>query len=128
MACSLGGERGFLALFLPRGFGLLRGAYRSAAVRSKSNDFISLNTEIRYQYCCISERSCMTDAASPPPGRSALSAATRSLRLQRIFGRLQDGVGYAGIAAEEGLGRSAAERPERPSPEQGLENAQNGKG
>src|SRR5580700_1029641 len=170
----------------------------------------------------------MTDAPSPRPRRS-LSPAARSLRLQRIFARLQDGASYADIAAEEGfsrerlrqiiraatapgrgydgpdhkrmqvarltpalrlavdgiargdaksiplllqiidrldrysdpfanfsspelfrerrrgpsarrgkpagmktggdaLGRSTAERPERPSPEQGLENAQNGKG
>src|SRR5450432_3581946 len=120
----------------------------------------------------VPERSHMTDTLSPRPSRSALSPAARSLRLQRIFARLQDGAGYADIAAEEGfsrerlrqivraatapgrgydgpdhkrmqmarltpalrlagadaVGRSAAERPERPSPEQGLENAQNGKG
>jgi hypothetical protein len=32
------------------------------------------------------------------------------------------------VGAGDALGRSAAERPERPSPEQGLENAKNGKG
>jgi hypothetical protein len=47
----------------------------------------------------------MTDAPSPRPSRSALSPAARSLRLQRIFARLQDGVGYADIAAEEGFSR-----------------------
>ena len=46
----------------------------------------------------------MTDAPSPRPGRS-LSPAARSLRLQRIFARLQDGAGYAEIAAEEGFSR-----------------------
>jgi hypothetical protein len=35
----------------------------------------------------------------------ALSPAARSLRLQRIFARLQDGAGYADIAAEEGFSR-----------------------
>src|SRR5271155_3186207 len=53
----------------------------------------------------ISERSHMTDAPSPHPSRSALSPAARSLRLQRIFARLQDGAGYADIAAEEGFSR-----------------------
>src|SRR6202050_5408739 len=47
----------------------------------------------------------MTDAPSPRPRRSALSPAARSLRLQRIFARLQDGAGYADIAAEEGFSR-----------------------
>ncbi len=47
----------------------------------------------------------MTDAPSPRPGRSALSPAARSLRLQRIFARLQDGAGYADIATEEGFSR-----------------------
>ena len=46
----------------------------------------------------------MTDAPSPRPGRS-LSPAARSLRLQRIFARLQDGASYADIAAEEGFSR-----------------------
>jgi hypothetical protein len=46
----------------------------------------------------------MTDAPSPRPRRS-LSPAARSLRLQRIFARLQDGAGYADIAAEEGFSR-----------------------
>jgi len=45
----------------------------------------------------------MTDA--PSPNRPALSPAARSLRLQRIFARLQDGAGYADIAAEEGFSR-----------------------
>src|SRR5271155_5490715 len=53
----------------------------------------------------ISERSHMTDAPSPHPSRSALSPAARALRLQRIFARLQDGAGYAEIAAEEGFSR-----------------------
>jgi hypothetical protein len=47
----------------------------------------------------------MTDTPSPRPSRSALSPAARSLRLQRIFARLQDGAGYADIAAEEGFSR-----------------------
>jgi hypothetical protein len=47
----------------------------------------------------------MTDVPSPRPSRSALSPAARSLRLQRIFARLQDGAGYAEIAAEEGFSR-----------------------
>ena len=51
----------------------------------------------------------MTDfpSDSPPPRmrRSALSPAARSLRLQRIFARLQDGAAYAEIAAEEGFSR-----------------------
>jgi hypothetical protein len=46
----------------------------------------------------------MTDAPSPRP-RRALSPAARSLRLQRIFARLQDGASYADIAAEEGFSR-----------------------
>src|ERR1700723_3267050 len=46
----------------------------------------------------------MTDTPSPRPGRS-LSPAARSLRLQRIFARLQDGASYADIAAEEGFSR-----------------------
>ena len=45
----------------------------------------------------------MTDTPSPNPRRSVLSPAARSLRLQRIFARLQDGAGYADIAAEEGF-------------------------
>ena len=47
----------------------------------------------------------MTDAPSPHRSRSALSPAARALRLQRIFARLQDGVSYADIAAEEGFSR-----------------------
>ena len=47
----------------------------------------------------------MTDAPSPRPNRSALSPAARTLRLQRIFARLQDGASYANIAAEEGFSR-----------------------
>jgi hypothetical protein len=47
----------------------------------------------------------MTDTPSPRPSRSALSPAARALRLQRIFARLQDGAGYADIAAEEGFSR-----------------------
>src|ERR1700679_3840642 len=46
----------------------------------------------------------MTDAPSPRL-RRALSPAARSLRLQRIFARLQDGASYADIAAEEGFSR-----------------------
>jgi hypothetical protein len=34
-----------------------------------------------------------------------LSPAARALRLQRIFARLQDGAGYADIAAEKGFSR-----------------------
>ena len=45
----------------------------------------------------------MADAPSPRLRRSALSPAARSLRLQRIFARLQDGASYADIAAEEGF-------------------------
>ena len=41
----------------------------------------------------------------PHARRSALSPAARSLRLQRIFARLQDGAAYAEIAAEEGFSR-----------------------
>ena len=47
----------------------------------------------------------MADTPSPRPSRSALSPAARSLRLQRIFARLQDGASYAAIAAEEGFSR-----------------------
>jgi hypothetical protein len=40
MACSLGGERGFSAIFLPCGFGLLlRGAPIGRCRGSKSDDF-----------------------------------------------------------------------------------------
>src|SRR5271155_3721245 len=46
----------------------------------------------------------MTDTPSPRP-RRALSPAARSLRLQRIFARLQDGASYADIAAGEGFSR-----------------------
>jgi hypothetical protein len=46
----------------------------------------------------------MTDAPSPRLRRS-LSPEARSLRLQRIFARLQDGASYADIAAEEGFSR-----------------------
>src|ERR1700679_210342 len=46
----------------------------------------------------------MTDALSPRPSR-ALSPAARTLRLQRIFARLQDGASYADIAAGEGFSR-----------------------
>ena len=60
------------------------------------------------------------------PSARPFRRPARSLRLQRIFARLQDGATYADIAAEEGFSR---EHPECPSPgEQGLENAQNGKG
>jgi hypothetical protein len=37
--------------------------------------------------------------------RRALSPAARAMRLQRIFGRLQEGAGYAEIAAEERISR-----------------------
>src|SRR5450432_1961246 len=47
----------------------------------------------------------MADTPSPRPRRSSLSPAARSLRVQRIFARLQDGAGYADIAAEEGFSR-----------------------
>src|ERR1700728_3914664 len=47
----------------------------------------------------------MTDTSSPRPGRSTLAPPARSLRLQRIFARLQDGASYADIAAEEGFSR-----------------------
>ena len=47
----------------------------------------------------------LSDSPSPPKRHSALSPAARSLRLQRIFARLQDGVAYADIAAEEGFSR-----------------------
>src|SRR5277367_3480923 len=57
----------------------------------------------------LSERLRMTDSPSDCPSprtrRSALSPAARSLRLQRIFARLQDGAAYAEIAAEEGFSR-----------------------
>src|SRR5271163_960032 len=57
----------------------------------------------------LSEGWCMTDSLSdslsPPKRHSALSPAARSLRLQRIFARLQDGAAYADIAAEEGFSR-----------------------
>src|SRR5271155_487859 len=46
-----------------------------------------------------------SDSLSPPKRHSALSPAARSLRLQRIFARLQDGAAYAEIAAEEGFSR-----------------------
>ena len=46
-----------------------------------------------------------SDSPPPHPRRSALSPAARSLRLQRIFARLQDGAAYADIAAEEGFSR-----------------------
>ena len=56
-----------------------------------------------------SERLRMTDSPSYSPSprtrRSALSPAARSLRLQRIFARLQDGAAWAEIAAEEGFSR-----------------------
>src|ERR1700722_4602622 len=53
----------------------------------------------------LSERWRMTDSPSPRKRRSALSPAARSLGLQRIFARLQDGAAYAEIAVEEGFSR-----------------------
>jgi hypothetical protein len=47
----------------------------------------------------------MTSSPSPHAAHSGLSPAARSLRIQRIFARMQDGAGYAEIAAEEGLSR-----------------------
>ena len=71
--------------------------------------FVFANAELCYGLFFtsfhISERLPMTDAPSPRPSRSALSPAARALRLQRIFARLQDGAGYADIAAEEGFSR-----------------------
>src|SRR6202167_5620404 len=58
-----------------------------------------------FVFFILSEIPRMTDAPSPRPSRSALSPAARALRLQRIFARLQDGAGYADIAAEEGFSR-----------------------
>ena len=57
----------------------------------------------------------MTDSPSPRTRHSALAPATRSLRLQRIFPRTQDGDAYADVAAEgafreSGCGRSSARR------------------
>ncbi|MFZ0208863.1 MAG: hypothetical protein WAL59_22610 [Roseiarcus sp.] len=46
-----------------------------------------------------------SDSPSPRKRRSALSPAARSLRLQRIFARLQDGAAYAEIAVEEDFSR-----------------------
>ena len=45
--------------------------------------------------------------ASPPPvpSRRASSPASRAMRLQRIFARLQEGAAYGEIAAEENLSR-----------------------
>jgi hypothetical protein len=54
----------------------------------------------------------MTDSPSdfplPRTSRSVLSPAARSLRLQRIFARLQDGAAYADIAAGGLFTRAAA--------------------
>jgi DNA-directed RNA polymerase sigma subunit (sigma70/sigma32) len=47
----------------------------------------------------------MTDPAKLPSVRPTLSPATRALRLQRIFARLQEGASYKDIAAEERLSR-----------------------
>lgn len=47
----------------------------------------------------------MTNSSSPAAVRPALSPQGRALRRQRIFGRIQEGAGYAEIAAEEGLSR-----------------------
>ena len=91
MACSLGGERGFAVNFLPRGFGLLRGARLSAAVAVQNPDgfyFRKYKSVLRVFF--ISQKdSPMTDTPSPCPSRSALSPAARALRLQRISARLQ---------------------------------------
>jgi hypothetical protein len=43
--------------------------------------------------------------ASPRRSASSLSPAARALRLQRIYGRMQDGAAYAEIAAEEGVSK-----------------------
>jgi hypothetical protein len=60
-----------------------------------------------YNFSLHQKDSCMTDSPcdspSPRTRRSALSPAARSLRLQRIFARLQDGAAYAEIAVEEGF-------------------------
>jgi len=47
----------------------------------------------------------MTHPEKPPSARTALSPASRALRLQRIFARLQEGANYQDIAAAEGLSR-----------------------
>ena len=47
----------------------------------------------------------MTDLAELRSARPALSPAARTLRLQRIFARLQERASYKDIAAEEGLSR-----------------------
>ena len=107
MACSLRGERGFSAILLPRGFGLLRGACLSAAVAVQNPDGFCFRKykSVPMIFFIFQKHSPMTDTPSPRPSRSALSPAARALRLQRIFARLQDGAGYADIAAEEGFSR-----------------------
>ncbi len=45
----------------------------------------------------------MTALTPPSTNRPSLSPAAVALRLQRIFARLQEGVSYKDVAAEEGL-------------------------
>jgi hypothetical protein len=138
IACSLGGERGFSAIFLRGGFRLLRGARRSAIVAAKKiDDFCFLKYQIVLWFFFkpfhVSESSRMADARSPRPSRS-VSPAARAPRLASASSRacgasLADRGKPAGRnTGGDALGRSAAERPERTSPEQVFENAQNGKG
>jgi len=47
----------------------------------------------------------MTVRASLRPARPALSPVQRAMRLQRIFVRMQEGLSYGQIAAEEGVSR-----------------------
>jgi len=47
----------------------------------------------------------MTHPEKSPSARTALSPASRALRLQRIFARLQEGANYQDIAAAEALSR-----------------------
>ena len=122
MACSLGGERGFPAIFLPRGFGsLLRGAPIGRCRGSRPDDFfVFVNTKLCYGF--FSRDSIFfkiahdrRPLASPqPPGpfaggaRTALAAHFRSpaapvgptSRPRRAF-------------RESGRGRSSAPRRRR---------------
>jgi hypothetical protein len=47
----------------------------------------------------------MTTPISPGRRRPAFSPAQRAMRLQRIFARMQEGLSYKDIAAEEGVSR-----------------------
>jgi hypothetical protein len=53
----------------------------------------------------FTEEAFMTVSPPSMSFRRALSPAARAMRLQRIFARMQEGLSYGDIAAEEGISR-----------------------